>query len=110
MYWMYGRIIEIKENSIVVSGMARSLKSGDEYRQERTVEFRITPETVFKKSITVISLANKITPPEMADGSLSDLMNNTNVRILRVESNEDLFTVNEATALYINYESIILKD
>ena len=100
-----GEIIEVRENSITVSGLVKATKST---RQEiRTITFQITEDTDFNKTAWIIDTSSikpgeEFSPPtKEMEGSRADLKVHT--KILRLKSKEDLFTTEAATALEINY-------
>lgn len=107
-YWMDGRIVEISDNAVIISGIARFLENGKERREERTIKFQLTPETKFQKTTTIIRRANKGFSSETTLGSISDLVQN--IRIIKIESAQDLFTNKEANASYIDYEIVEIRD
>ncbi|MBI2087106.1 MAG: hypothetical protein HYT69_02995 [Candidatus Zambryskibacteria bacterium] len=100
-----GEIIEVKDDSIVVRGIA---KSADGSRQEdRTVELEITNTTVLKKESVIFTIEQiksqkPFTPTtENGMGDVSDLA--LKVRILEIVADKDLFTVDAARAVEIYY-------
>lgn len=106
-YMVNGRIVEVKNNSIVVEGMVRSLDEGALKRETRTIEFAFTSSTAIKKTRIVIpedSSAGIVYFPktEETEGSRTDLVVGRSVN--RLHSKENLFKVDKATLVNINYE------
>lgn len=110
LYQMSGRIKEVKDGSIVVSGIVEHFDPQDKRQGDaRTIEFAITPQTVFKTSVTVITSAQikggQPFHPETKErpGKVFDLV--SGMRIVSIQSKEDLFVAEKATASEVNYAS-----
>lgn len=105
-YQMDGQIIEVRSNSIVVKGMLKL--SDPTIKENKTIEFVLTPETVFNKTLYIVP--KKIEPsviftPETKkeQGNIADL---TVGKSVSLRSKDNLFDVNQTIALNINYEII----
>lgn len=108
IYRMNGRVTEVNGNLVIVSGVARFSESGAEHREKRTINFQLVPKTIFKKTTTILHRSNNNFSSEVTPGSASDIAKN--MRIVRIESSQNLFTNNEATASHVNYEVIEFRD
>ena len=102
-----GQIKKTNGNVITISGVVKSSRPGGGRSENRTIDFTITTGTIFKK-ITLTAPSN-LKPGETfkpvlkeGPGSVADLIKG--VAVIRLQSKEDLFTANQATALDINYE------
>lgn len=95
---MTGRISEVKNNTILVSWSVGS--------ENETIEFTITPETVLRKEMIVVSAeqagSGKSYTPEtkMLSGQISDLKEGM---LVRVKAKENLVGVSQAEALELSY-------
>ena len=105
-----GRIVEVKENSIVVDGTIIYLGQVDSGRREtRIIEFRIKPETVLTKRVIYITReqieSRQQFTPERKDfaGSFGDFK--AGVDIHSITSSANLFNANKATGDEIIYFS-----
>ncbi len=104
---MTGRIIEVKGDSIVVAGVVKSLDPSGIRQEDKTVEFRITPQTVLRNNAIVITLeqvksGKTFTPKtETRPGNTSQLT--VDMRITKILSQENLFDSDRAIAIEINY-------
>ena len=102
---MSGEVVEVKNSSIVVEGMVG--------RENKKIEFIITPETVLKNGSNTITLeqirSGKSFQPkfEQKTGKISDFVQNTNISITRIQSKENLFIINKTTATLIDYVTFI---
>ena len=106
-YRMNGHVVTSTASSVVVSGMAQSSAPRSVYKEARTVAFAVTPQTVLKNMVLVISPAQAqsrtpLTPAtkEVA-GNVSDLA--ANVTVFRAQSDDNLFTADSAVATEIDY-------
>lgn len=108
---MRGHIIQADSQFITVEGSVISSKPGTNYEESKTIKFKITPTTVLKSAVIVISSdqlnSGKAYNPKVEErsGFLSDLVANT--RILSIKSKNNLFEINNATAqevYYMNYD------
>ncbi len=112
-----GQITEVKNGSIVVDGIVKSSDPEGKRQEKKIIEFKITPETLLKKTALVIG-EQKLRPdgssepftPEKKEmqGRSSDLTPNTTITLLK--SKENLFNTNNATALEINYFGFEYQD
>lgn len=108
LYEISGQVVEVKGNSIVVVGTVRSLNPEDMRREERTVVFKITPRTVLKTRVIIITSdqlnSGQTFSPKTEErrGAISDLVIDITVRTI---SKNDLFTTDKAVATEINYIS-----
>lgn len=106
-YKMTGQVTEVKSDSIVVKGTVEVLvESQLSTKENRTIEFVITPETVFNKTAYIIpkNIKNGVTfTPETVKsfGAKSDL---TPGLAVQLESRDNLFDLDNASILNINYE------
>ena len=106
---MRGIIMEHKNGSIIIKGAVESL-TGDE--QNKTLEFKITSQTVFKQQVPiVVKTQRKNDQPyplksEDRPGTEADLKAKT--LILRLLSDDNLFTTTIPTAKEIYYLGDIL--
>lgn len=106
---MRGSIIKVKGNSIVVEGVVESSDSKGSNHEDRTVEFEINQSTVLTSRTIVITQENiesgQSFQPKTEDrpGVFSDLTEG--VGIIRIESKDNLFKTDKATALEIIYTS-----
>ncbi len=105
-----GQVKAISDKSITVAGMVRS-QDKKKY-DDKTIEFIITPQTIFKKTALIIpkqyqnflGVSEQFTPATKDyPGTISDLMVGT--RIILLESSDNLFTVTKATASQIQYQA-----
>lgn len=112
-YEVSGRIEEVKDGSIVVSGTVKSLDPADLRRESRTIEFEIAPQTVLKTNVLVITSeqlkSGSTFSPETQQrpGAVSDLASNL---VVQIWSKDDLFTVNKVIAAEIHYISYDLPE
>lgn len=101
-----GQIKEVNNGVIVIEGLVRSSKPGSNRQEKKTIEFKITPETIFKKTELIPPKGTKPGEPFTPEateisGAASDL--SVGVLIIRLQSQEDLFKTDKATATEINY-------
>ena len=107
-YQIDGRIEEIKDGHIFVSGTVKSSDPDDLRRESRSIEFDTTPQTVLKTNTLVITAeqlrsGGTFTPEtKQKPGDASALTDNM---VVQVWSKDDLFTANKATAIEIHYIS-----
>lgn len=107
LYQMSGHIIEVKENSIVITGPVKSLDPTNTRQEQKTIEFQVIPQTVLKNTANIITIENiksgePFTPKtEEKPGYVSDLA--VSMKIISIQSKEDLFAVDKAIADEINY-------
>ena len=107
-YQMDGRIEEVKNGFVLVSGTVKSLDPNDLRRESKSIEFEITPKTVFKTNTLVITAeqlqSGGTFSPETKQkpGDASALTDNM---VVQVWSKDDLFTINKATAVELHYIS-----
>ncbi|TSC75000.1 MAG: hypothetical protein G01um101430_680 [Parcubacteria group bacterium Gr01-1014_30] len=103
-----GRIEEVKDGFVIVSGTVKSLDPDDLRRESKSIEFEITPQTVFKTNTLVITAeqlqSGETFSPEtkQKSGDASALTDNM---VVQVWSKDDLFTIKKATAVELHYIS-----
>lgn len=102
-----GTIKEVKNGSIVVDGSVRSLDPKNSSQERKTIEFIITSRTILKKSTISATIdqmkSGKPFHPEtkITAGNISDLI--IGMGIFKIESKDNLFSADKATAAEINY-------
>lgn len=101
-----GQIKEVNSGVIVIEGLIKSSKPESNHQEKKTIEFKITPETIFKKTELIPPKGTKPGEPFTPEateiqGNFSDL--SVGVLIIRLQSKEDLFKTDKATAAEINY-------
>lgn len=107
IYEMSGKIIEVKNGSIVVEGVVESSDPNISRQENRTIEFKIIDETILKKNAIVITVAQinsgESFQPEtrIRPGAISDLA--VDMRVFKIESKDNLFIETKAVAAEINY-------
>ena len=101
-----GQILEVKDGVIVIEGLVKSSKPESNRQEKKTIEFKFTPETIFKK--TELTPPKGIKPGEPfvpiateTQGNVLDL--SVGVIIIRLQSKEDLFETDKGTVTEINY-------
>ncbi len=105
--YQYSKVLKVTDSSIVIEGMISSLDPKDKRRENRTVTFKVTPQTIFKNtklSFTqeqILSGSPFHPKTEFLDGSIKDFL--TYVSVGSVKTLEDLFTADRATLVEINY-------
>jgi len=106
-YELSGQIIEVRDNSIIVEGVAKSSDPNINRQENRTIEIKITNETIIKKNVVVITTAQinsgESFQPEtqVREGVISELV--IGIRVIKIESRDNLFTKDKAVAAEINY-------
>ncbi len=103
---MGGQIVGLKSRSVTIDGIARPLNKISGHFEKKKIEFTITPGTVFKKTVYKIPAGTKPGVPfkpeeKTGPGDISDLA--VGIRVLEVQSTENLFTVDKATVVIMNY-------
>ncbi len=101
-----GQIKGVNNGIIVVEGLIKSSKPGSNRSEKKTIEFKATPDTIFKKTEFTLPKGTKPGEPFVpianeTQGNVSDL--SVGVRIIRLQSKENLFKTDKATATEINY-------
>lgn len=101
-----GQIKEVKNGMIVIEGLIKSSKPGSNRSEKKTIEFKVTPDTIFKKTEFTMPKGTKPGEPFVplateTQGNISDL--SFGVRIIRLQSKENLFKTDKATATEIHY-------
>lgn len=108
-YEMRGDIIQVDSQSITVKGSAISSRPGSNYEEKKTIRFKITPATILKNKVLVLSpgklKSGETYTPQTEDklGVLSDLV--IDAWITSIKSKENLFGTKNATAQEVNYVS-----
>ena len=97
---MTGNITRVDSGSIVVTGVINT--SEIQHQENKTVEFKINPQTVFSKTVTVV---DKVTKNPIrtysTKGSVSGLV--VGLAPVEVRSRENLFVTDKATAISVHY-------
>ena len=105
-----GQVQAITKNAITVVGLIRSA-DGKTYTQ-RTIEFAITPQTIFKKTALVIpkkyqhvhGVSDPFTPATKDySGTMNDLV--VGMRIILLQSPDNLSSAVKAMASQIQYQT-----
>lgn len=103
IYSMTGQIVEVKDHSLVIEGVVTT----DDQSADKTVEFTFDEKTTFKKMTIVITEeqfnSGESFQPEtpITLGVASDL--EVGVRILKIQSEDDLVASDKARATEIYY-------
>lgn len=101
---MSGTIVETKDGSITVSGLVGT--------EKKIIQFSLTSETILTRGSNIITQeqinSGKNFKPEFVQsaGQVSDLL--PKIIISRIQSKENLFTTNSATAVEIDYVTFVL--
>ena len=104
---MSGQVGEVKEGALVVAGVVKSSDPKSNRRETKSILVTLTPKTTFRKTTLVIPPNLKphqtfVPEPTTGPGAAADLVRG--VAIIRLESRENLFETNKATAVDIQYE------
>ncbi len=102
------KIIEVRSNSIIVEGMIGSEGfQGSSSLGRKVIEFHIGGDTLFKKSVTLITKEQLnsgkpyVPKSEVISGNFDDIKANSKIFI--IVGKEDLSKVSSTTALEITY-------
>ncbi|OGE80632.1 MAG: hypothetical protein A2660_00795 [Candidatus Doudnabacteria bacterium RIFCSPHIGHO2_01_FULL_45_18] len=98
-----GSITAVNGNIVTINGKVKSSKPGSDNEIDKTISFTLTPQTKLTKTTMQLKASKTPYTPQTseADGSVTDL--ETGVRVVRLESQEDLFAASNATAVNIHY-------